>query len=416
VEPSKSFGVSTDLLQPISMKVLPIMDALTPDRSLTKTGEHAPVKSGVVDKPARETARKKSDSPDENPGASENLASSAKSDSAPEPKVSLRDRMRKNPKLVILAALGIVIVLIACLIWWLIGRQYESTDDAFIGAHSVAISSQVSGTVSELLVNDNQKVKAGDVIARLDPAIYKAQLDQAKANVENLDAQISEQKSQIDLSNGQVTEAQAALKFSQQENARYADLLQTGAGTQQRAQQASSDLTQKQAALASAQASAVAATRQLKVLQAQRDAAAANQELAQKNLDYTVITAPVDGRVTMLSGAKGTYIQPGQSITMFVPNDIWITANFKETQLDHMRVGQPVDISIDAFPDQTFKGHVNSIQPGSGTAFSLLPAENATGNYIKVVQRVPVKITFDKIPDEVTLGPGISVVPTVKVR
>jgi membrane fusion protein, multidrug efflux system len=129
----------------------------------------------------------------------------------------------------------------------------------------------------------------------------------------------------------------------------------------------------------------------------------------------SIITAPVAGRVTKLSGAKGTYLQPGQSITMFVPQEVWVTANFKETQLDLMRAGQPVDIAVDAFPDLAFRGHVDSIQAGSGTAFSLLPAENATGNYIKVVQRIPVKIVFDQMPG-VQLGPGMSVVPTVKVR
>jgi membrane fusion protein, multidrug efflux system len=139
----------------------------------------------------------------------------------------------------------------------------------------------------------------------------------------------------------------------------------------------------------------------------------AGQKLAETNLSYSIITAPV--AVTKLSGAKGTYLQPGQSITMFVPREVWVTANFKETQLNLMRAGQPVDIAVDAFPDRAFRGHVDSIQAGSGTAFSLLPAENATGNYIKVVQRIPVKIVFDQMPD-VQLGPGMSVIPTVKVR
>jgi membrane fusion protein (multidrug efflux system) len=198
--------------------------------------------------------------------------------------------------------------------------------------------------------------------------------------------------------------------------------LKTGSGTEQRAQQASSDLTQKKAALAAAQANAFTAEKQLRVLETQRaaadaarKAAQAGQRLAQTNLGYTVIRAPVDGRITKLSGARGTYLQPGQSIAMFVPDQVWVTANFKETQLDLMRPGQPVDISIDAYPERTFRGHVDSLQSGSGTAFSLLPAENATGNYIKVVQRVPVKIVFDQKPD-IQLGPGMSVVPTVKVR
>jgi membrane fusion protein (multidrug efflux system) len=132
-------------------------------------------------------------------------------------------------------------------------------------------------------------------------------------------------------------------------------------------------------------------------------------------LARTIITAPVAGRVIKLTAAKGGYAAVGQALMMFVPREVWVTANFKETQLNLMRPGQPVDIAIDAYPGRTFAGHVDSVQSGSGTAFSLLPAENATGNYVKIVQRLPVKITFDKMPD-VLLGPGMSVVPTVKVR
>jgi membrane fusion protein (multidrug efflux system) len=242
-----------------------------------------------------------------------------------------------------------------------------------------------------------------------------------QANIANLVAQLDAQHSRIDQANKQAAEAQAALAFSQQENTRYLELVKTGAGTEQRAQQAASDLTQKQAAYAGAQANAVTAQKQLLILQTQRSAAdaqlksaEAGQKLAETNLSYSIITAPVAGRVTKLSGAKGTYLQPGQSITMFA-QEVWVTANFKETQLDLMRAGQPVDIAVDAFPDRAFRGHIDSIQAGSGTAFSLLPAENATGNYIKVVQRIPVKIVFDQMPD-VQLGPGMSVIPTVKVR
>jgi membrane fusion protein (multidrug efflux system) len=314
-------------------------------------------------------------------------------------------------------------------LWWLHARQFETTDDAFIDARTVSVSSQVSGAIRELNVTDNQVVKAGAVMAQLDDSIYQAQLgqsqaqvEQAQANLANLDAQLDSQRSRIDQANKQVTEAQATLAFSKQENTRYMDLVKTGSGTEQRAQQAASDLTQKQAAFAGAQSNAITEQKQLAVLETQRSAAdaklkaaQAGQRLAETNVQYTLIRAPVDGRVTKLSGSKGTYLQPGQSIMMFVPDELWITANFKETQLDFMRPGQAVDISIDAFPDRKFGGHIDSLQSGSGTAFSLLPAENATGNYIKVVQRVPVKIVFDQKPD-IQLGPGMSVVPTVKIR
>ncbi|HLY66318.1 MAG TPA: HlyD family secretion protein, partial [Chloroflexota bacterium] len=190
----------------------------------------------------------------------------------------------------------------------------------------------------------------------------------------------------------------------------------------QQAQQTASDLRQKQAAMDGAQANLVAGEKQIDVLKTQRqqteaqiEQARAATEEADANLARTQVTAPVAGRVTKLTAAKGGYAQTGQSLMMFVPREVWVTANFKETQLAEMRPGQSVSISIDAYPGRTFAGHVDSIQSGSGSAFSLLPPENATGNYVKVVQRVPVKIVFDQPPD-VQLGPGMSVVPDVKVQ
>ena len=244
---------------------------------------------------------------------------------------------------------------------------------------------------------------------------------QNEATLKNLDAQIAAQKSQIEQASQQVTEADAALKFAKDENTRYQDLVQKGAGTVQRAQQASSDFNGKQAAFDAATAAKVSAERQIDVLNAQKvgaaaqlDQAKAQKDRADADLQRTELRATVDGRVTKLTAAVGALAAPGQSIMIVVPLDVWVTANFKESQLANMQVGQPVDISVDAF-DRRFPGRINSVQAGSGTAFSLLPAENATGNYVKVVQRVPVKITFDQRPD-VELGPGMSVVPTVTVR
>lgn len=328
-----------------------------------------------------------------------------------------------------IVAVVLVVVVVAGTLWWLHARNYENTDDAFIDARTVPISAQVSGAVVEVPVTDNQRVEAGAVLARIDARDYQAALDQAKAQVEqaqasiaNYEAQIVAQQSRITQANKQVAQAQAALKFSQEENQRYQELLRRGAGTEQRAQQAASDLQQRQATAASAEAAVTEAEKQVAVLKAQRTAAVsqvaqaqAAVEQAEANLSRTVIKAPVDGRVAKLTAAKGAFAQPGQTVMVFVPNDVWVTANFKETQLALMRPGQPVDISVDAYPDRQFEGHVDSIQAGSGTAFSLLPAENATGNYVKVVQRVPVKIVFNQ-PPEVALGPGMSVVPTVKVR
>jgi membrane fusion protein, multidrug efflux system len=341
-----------------------------------------------------------------------------------------RPRSRPRRRLLLMLAVIVVIALtVAGYIWWQYARQFETTDDAFIDTRIVTISPQIAGAIVDVPVDDNQFVDAGAVLARIDERNYraafdqaKAQVDQAQATIDNLKAQVAAQQAKIDQAAKQVTEAQGALDFSQQENTRYQGLLRTGSGSEQRAQQAASDLIQKQAAVGSAQANLEVADRQIEVLktqqeeaQAQLEQAKANQDLAAANLDRTVIRAPVAGRVTKLTAARGEYAVAGQAVMMFVPRDLWITANFKETQLDTMRPGQPVDVSIDAYPGRVFRAHVDSIQEGSGTVFSLLPAENATGNYVKVVQRVPVKIVFDHPPD-VYLGPGMSVVPTVKVR
>jgi membrane fusion protein (multidrug efflux system) len=328
---------------------------------------------------------------------------------------SWRETLRERRGLVILIAVVTGIALLALLLWWFHARQYESTDDAFIDARTVQISSQISAAIVDVPVTDNQMVEAGAVLVRLDDRDFTAQRDQTKASVDNLIAQIVAQQAKIEQANKQVAQAQAALTFAQQQSDRYGSLAKQGSATVEQAQQYSSNLLQSEASLAAAQANAVAIEKQIPVLEAQRQTADAQLEQAQANLSRTVITAPIAGRVTHLAAAKGNYAAVGQALMMFVPREVWVTANFKETQLDLMRPGQPVDIAIDAYPDREFKGHVDSIQSGSGTAFSLLPAENATGNYVKIVQRVPVKIVFDNPPD-VLLGPGMSVEPTVKVR
>ena len=344
-------------------------------------------------------------------------------------KKSWRNKLRKRRGLVIAITIGGALALGLIVAWWLNARHYESTDDAFIDTRTVQISAQVAAAIVDVPVTDNQLVEAGAVLVRLDDRDYvaqrdqaKAQVDQAKASDDNLVAQIATQRAKIDQADKQVAQAEAALTFAKQQADRYQQLAAKGSGTVEQAQQYSSNLLQSQAMLAATQANATATEKQIPVLEAQRDLA--NGQLAQAratlaqaeaNLSRTVIIAPVAGRVTKLTAAKGAYAAVGQALMMFVPREVWVTANFKETQLDLMRPGQPVEIGIDAYPDRTFKGHVDSIQSGSGTAFSLLPAENATGNYVKIVQRVPVKIVFDKPPD-VLLGPGMSVVPTVKVR
>ena len=344
-------------------------------------------------------------------------------------RASWRQRLRRRGGFVLLVVVGGVIVAALLVDWWLHARNYESTDDAFIDSRTVQISAQVAAAIVDVPVTDNQLVDAEAELVRLDDRDYVAQRDQAQAqvkqaqaSVDNLAAQIEAQQAKVDQAHKQVVQAQAALTFARQQADRYRQLANKGSGTVEQAQQYESSLQQSDAGLAAAQANATAVEKQIGVLQAQRELAfgqlaqaRATLEQAQANLSRTIITAPVAGRVTKLTAAKGGYAAVGQALMMFVPREVWVTANFKETQLDFMRPGQPVDIAIDAYPGRRFAGHVDSVQSGSGTAFSLLPAENATGNYVKIVQRVPVKITFDKIPD-VLLGPGMSVVPTVKVR
>jgi membrane fusion protein (multidrug efflux system) len=278
-------------------------------------------------------------------------------------------------------------------------------------------------------VTDNQHVAAGDVIARIDERDYRialaqaqAQVASAQASIENIDAQVAVQRAQINANQAQVEQAQANLIFARQQASRYQGLAQKGSGTVETAQQYASQLHQQEAALKTTQAALAVAQRQIEALDAQRLSAVASlaqaqaqHDQAQLNLSYTIVNAAQPGRVVNLTAALGQFAQAGTGVTMFVPDEIWVTANFKETQLVAMRPGQAVDLSIDAYPDRAMRGHVASIQPGSGTAFSLLPAENATGNYVKIVQRVPVKIIIDDPPAEVALGPGMSVVPSVRI-
>jgi membrane fusion protein, multidrug efflux system len=360
-------------------------------------------------------------------------------DQAPEPQ---RDSVEKSsdppPRKGILrrhpvgSMLGLVLALLATAagaLYWDDARRFETTDDAFIAARQFSVAPKVSGYLTAVPVTDNQHVAAGDVIARIDQRDYdvalaqaQAQVAGAQASIENIDAQLKQQQAQIAADQAKVDQAQAALVFAQQQDARYRDLAKTGAGTIQNAQQYASQLRQNEAALATAQATLDVAQRQVDSLKAQRDSAVAalqqaqaQRDQAQLNLSYTVITAAQPGRVVNLGGAVGEYAQAGTALAMFVPDEIWVTANFKETQLDAMRPGQPVTLAIDAYPERTIRGHVASVQPGSGTAFSLLPAQNATGNYVKIVQRVPVKLVMDHPPADVALGPGMSVVPSVRV-
>jgi membrane fusion protein (multidrug efflux system) len=311
------------------------------------------------------------------------------------------------------------------------GRYLESTDDAYVKADSTIISPKVSGYIADVLVGDNQPVNAGEVLAHIDDRDFRTALAQAHADVagaeaavRNLDAQVALQQPVIAQQTADVAAAEANLKFAQEEQARYDGLMKTGSGTIQRAQQTDAALREKTAQLQHGQSALLAAERKVDVLTtdrakavAQLDRARAVEAQAALNLSYTQITAPVDGTVGARSLRVGQFVQAGTQLMAVVPLDaVYVVANFKETQLTHVRNGQPVEIRIDSFHGTRLKGHIDSLSPASGLEFALLPPDNATGNFTKIVQRVPVKIVLDDHSLTGLLRPGMSAEPTVDTK
>ena len=315
--------------------------------------------------------------------------------------------------------------------YWKVGQYQVSTDNAYVQADYTTIAPKISGYVTEVRVEDNQKVSAGQVLARIDDRDFRVALDQANADVEaaeatlrNLDAQIAQQQSVIDQTKADIASAQAALTFAEADNARYGALVKTGYGTVQRAQQAETALKEKTAQFQHDRASLLVAERKVDVLktdrgraEAARDRSLANRHQAELNLSYTTISAPVDGTVGARSLRVGQFVQAGTALMAVVPlYAVYIVANYKETQLAHVRPGQPAEVEIDSFPGVTLKGHVDSLSPASGLEFALLPPDNATGNFTKIVQRIPVKIVLDDEKLEGLLRPGMSVEPTIDTK
>jgi membrane fusion protein (multidrug efflux system) len=347
-----------------------------------------------------------------------------------------RKRLLKRTALGALTVLGLAAGAYYGTEYWRTGRFLVSTDDAYVQADNTLIAPRVSGYISQVLITDNQPVKAGQVLARIDDQDFQTALRQAIADresaeseIRSIDAQLILQNSTIEQGNQQVTSAEAALRFAQQDHTRYDLLSRTGAGTTQSAQQTESLLVQRSAGLLQARAVYAAAKQQVDVLQAARVKATAQlehyraaEQQARLNLGYTTISAPVDGTVGARSLRVGQYVQAGTQLMAVVPLDaVYIVANFKETQLTKVRPGQPVEISVDTFPDATIHGHVDSVAPATGLQFALLPPDNATGNFTKIVQRLPVKIMLDGDPSRretvaALLRPGMSVEPTIDTK
>jgi membrane fusion protein (multidrug efflux system) len=316
--------------------------------------------------------------------------------------------------------------------YWTVGRFQVSTDDAYVQADNTTIAPKVSGYLSAVLVEDNQPVKAGQALARIDDRDFKVALAQAKADVAGAEARIADRRAALDAQHTLIASAQATVAvdqaqetFAGQDNRRYATLASDGWGTVQKAQDATARIAAAHAVVARDVATLANVTRQIDILTAQVAAAEADlaharavQDQAELNLSYATIVSPTDGVVGNRTLRVGQYVQAGTQLMAVVPAaSAYIVANYKETQLAHVHAGQPVSISVDTYPGEVFQGRVDSLAPASGQEFSLLPPDNATGNFTKVVQRIPVKITLDRnstLP--VVLRPGMSVYPSIDTR
>ena len=316
--------------------------------------------------------------------------------------------------------------------WLSTDRYLESTNDAYVKTDYTTIAPKISGYIADVLVQDNQAVKAGQVVARIDPRDFQTALDQARADVAaaeagmaSLDAQLGLQQSLIDQASADIVSAEAGQRFAQQEYDRYRNLVKTGYGTVQRAQQAEAALRQQTATLEHGRAALIAAQQQTQVLQAERIRAgtlrAHNQAVADQaelNRGYTEIVSPIDGTVGARSLRSGQYVQAGTALMAIVPlHDVYVVANLKETQLTELRGGERATIKVDTFPGKVIHGHVDSLAPASGLEFALLPPDNATGNFTKIVQRIPVKIVIERDdPLNGLLRAGMSVEATVDTK
>ncbi|EEA01181.1 secretion protein HlyD family protein [Burkholderia sp. H160] len=341
----------------------------------------------------------------------------------------------RNAKRFILVGLALVALIGGALWaghWWLVGRFIESTDDAYLQADSVTVAPKVSGYVTDVFVADNQAVKVGDPLVRLDTRQYQAALDQASAtidarnaDIQHAEAQLTQQRANIAQAVAQEEVARVDLRHAQDEVARYTPLAASGAETVDRLSELKSNRDKAQATVAadhaaaeSARSQIAALTAQLGQARAQLEAARASAAQSQLDLEHTVIKSSIAGRVGDRSVRVGQLVQPGTRMLSVVPvQDTYLTANFKETQIGRMRVGQPVEISVDALSGHKLRGVVDSFSPGTGSQFALLPPENATGNFTKIVQRVPVRIHLETGPEtRKVLLPGMSVTAEVDTR
>jgi membrane fusion protein, multidrug efflux system len=316
--------------------------------------------------------------------------------------------------------------------WWTVGRYFQGTDDAYVGGNVTPVAPHISGFIAQILVTDNQEVKAGQLLIRLDDRDARAAADHAEAVLRQRQATLASlrakyvlQQSTIEQAGADVNAKIAQAAFAKIDAERYGLLAQTASGSQQNAQRAASVDQAARAAVTSAQAGLAAANEQLSVLSADIDQAAAavaqakaDLDTAHLNLGYAEIQSPIDGYVGNRAAQVGAYASPGTYLLTIVPaHGLWVDANFKEDQLAGMRPGQPATIVADTLPGHLFHGHLQNLAPATGAVFSVIPPENATGNFTKIVQRVPVRIRLDE--SDANFGkirPGLSTYATVDTR
>lgn len=305
-------------------------------------------------------------------------------------------------KRVIVPSITALILLIFGLIVTINSIFYKSTDDAFVEGHIITIAPRVSGPVIKLYIDDNQEVKKGALLLEIDPEDYKTKYNEIKANLE-------EAKAMLGSAQNEIVKSYSALDFAKGDYKRYSAMYNKGISSKQDYDSSKNNLTAAQTNNNSAKSKHDEISASIKKLEAQL-------EQARLNLSYTKIYAPEDGKITNRSVEQGNYIQTAQPLFSIVPHKVWVVANFKETQVANMKKGQKVKIKIDAFPNRKFNGVVDSIQMASGAKASLFPPENAVGSYVKIVQRIPVKILFTDDISNLNIIPGMSVVPVVKVK
>ncbi len=343
--------------------------------------------------------------------------------------MALSPTLKKRLPLMVGAVVAVA-VLVGGIAWWQGKQRWESTDNAFVAADTTEVSPQIDGYVVEVLVADNQRVAPGQILIRLDDANARAALAQAEANlasviaaVGNVDARAAQEQALIASRAAGVAQAQAQADLARQQVDRYGKLAEQGWVSQQRIQTEQAGARTAQATVAEAQAALVAEQRTAGVLGSTRsqsvaavEVARAQDEQARIALDRTVIRAPVAGVIGARGVRVGQYVRPGGQILSIVPlGDAYVVANFKETQVDRLRLGQTVEISADAYPGQALTGHIDSFSPATGSEFALIPIENATGNFTKITQRVPVRIRVDRASGA-ALRPGLSVEVKVDLK